>query len=163
MSKRNVLLIAATALLCSSCIELHYTTEGRHADNMDFIYLYIILVGIVTNSNIRDKYVWRWFNGMPPVKLLGYFGSINTLCASIAAPFVGYLVATYTHVLESEVISYICGYIIGFGIVLHLANWILHVESLILYDFEIIESIINWLSYLLIIIGVYHIYTLFAN
>lgn len=160
MSKRNVLLVAAAALLCSSCIELHYTTEGRHADNMDYIYIYIIIVGIFINSHIRHEIIWRYFT--PSGKMLGYCGSINILGACIVAPLVGYLVATYTHVLESEIISYACGYIIGFGIVLHLVNWVQD-KYLGIHELDVIGTIIDWLSYLLIVIGGYHIYTLIAN
>lgn len=157
MSKRNILLMLATVLLCSSCIEIPNDTVKEYISNTDIVYFYIFIIGLFLNDEFR-LHGWG-------VYTLDFDERVAYYCGFAVSPFGGYLMATYTHFLEDEVISYIIGYIVVLCIIYWLVYWYLHkLEDEIPGGYSMHwDSIANFVTYVLIALGAYHIYTLIAS
>lgn len=159
MSKRNVLLVAVTLFLCSSCIETQYKVGGQQLNNIDIIYFYILIVSLFLNEQIRD---WCEMSLLLPEARLAF------ICGFVLAPCCGYIVAP-TDFSKSENLNYICGYIACLGIVYNLGSWAGHRYFYrgngidYLDALERVDMVVNWLTYLLIAISGYHIYTMFCE
>lgn len=157
MSRTNVLLAVATVVLCSSCIEIPNDTLKQNISDTDIVYFYLLIIGIIVNDEIR-MHAWHTYP-------LDFDQKMGCYCGFAVSPFCGYLMATYTHFLEDEVISYIIGYIVSLCIIYSLVfRYVRNLEDEIPGGYSMhLYSIANLVTYVLIALGAYHIYTLIAS
>lgn len=157
MSKRNILLMASTVILCSSCIEIPNDTVKQYISNTDIIYFYLLIVGLCLN----DEFRWHVLDDLP----MDFDDKMGYLGGFVVSPFCGYLMATYTHFMEDEVISYIIGYIVSFCIISYVVGrYIREIEKDNLGHYSLpVCAIANWMTYVPIALGIYHIYTFIAS